>query len=125
MSRFNHYFANDFASCKLIAYARDNCRGRDVRIFKMPDNVECVGVSDGVDKWIAPVIANPFSIDIIKWMKNHIDGIPNPKPEPPGAPKQGRKRIVLEDEGKPPAIARRPLKLTEEPTPRIRRALLS
>lgn len=127
MSRFNHYFANDFASCLLVGYARDHHRGRDVRIFKMPGDVENVGVTDGIDKWIAPVIANPFSINVIQWMKNHLDGVPNPKPVPPQAYTGRVRRSVMTAEDLPPRPGRRAL-ITAEETPattRSRRALLA
>lgn len=125
MSRFNHYFMNDFASCKLIAYARDPHRGRDVRLYLMPGHIDVVGVTDGIDKWIAPVIANPFSVDIIKWVKNHLDGIPNPPPVPPGA-QTGRRRLVVAE---PDQVSPRPRRAilapveAQQTAPRSRRVL--
>lgn len=126
MSRFNNYFANDFASCKLVAYARDPHRGRDVRLYLMPGHIDVVGVTDGVDKWICPVIANPFSVNIVQWMRNHLDGLPNPPPVPPGQ-QAGRRRLVIADTDQAPARPRRALLAAVEanPEPRNRRALLS
>lgn len=64
MSLFNNYMGNHFSACRLVAYAHDNCRNRDVSLFMIPGQVEVCGVSDGVDAWIAPLAADPFSVDI-------------------------------------------------------------
>lgn len=64
MANFKHYFMNDFAGCRLIAKAFDQHRHREVSIYLLPGQFEYVGVSDGTDKWIAPVIAEPFSVNI-------------------------------------------------------------
>lgn len=127
MSRFNNYFMNDFASCKLIAYARDPHRGRNVRLYLMPGHIDVVGVTDGIDKWIAPVIANPFSVDIIKWMKNHLDGVPNPPPVAPSSSGSRRRLTLAADPDQPPTRARRAFVASIEstPTPRSRRAVLA
>lgn len=64
MSRFNSYFLNNFTGCKLLARCYDPHRERDVSIFLMPGYVDVVGVSDGVDKWVAPVCASLFTVNI-------------------------------------------------------------
>lgn len=64
MSRFNHHFNNHFSSCKLLAEAHDPHRNRDVSVYLIPGTVEVVGVSDGVDAWVAPALAHCFSVNI-------------------------------------------------------------
>jgi hypothetical protein len=127
MSRFNSYFANDFASCRLLAYARDPHRERDVRIYLMPGDIENVGVTDGVDKWICPVICNPFSVNIIQLVKDIQSGVVIPKPEPPGSQGKGaRRRLFNHDVPTPQPAARRAILAPLEQTqPRSRRAVLS
>lgn len=111
MSSFSRYFNNNFAGCRLIAYARDNHRNRDVAIYLMPGNVADVGVTDGVDKWICPVIANPFSVNVPQLVRDILAGKSIPTPTPMGERQDKR----------------RPRKIIEEPisAPTRRRALLS
>lgn len=125
MSRFNNYFANDFASCRLLAYARDPHRERDVRIYLMPGDIENVGITDGVDKWICPVIANPFSVDIVKLVRMICDGVPIPKPMPPGASRTTRRAVLFDHSPQVPKTSRRAILATIETTPRTRRVLTS
>lgn len=113
MPSFNHYFNNDFAGCRLLAYARDNCRNRDVRVYMIPGSVDCVGVSDGVDKWIAPVIANPFSVNVQDLIRKILAGEDVPKPSKPQEGGKSGRRALL---GEPP---------NEVPTPRKRIALIA
>lgn len=121
MSRYNNYFANDFGSCRLLAYAFDHCRNRQVRIFLMPGEIECVGISDGTDKWIAPVSDTLFSVNIKNMLRDLQDGIPLPHPVPP-QPKGIRKRSVLIG-ADPPARKRRHLLTENQPQPRSRHVL--
>jgi hypothetical protein len=93
MNRFNQYMNNGFSGCRLLAYARDNCRHRDVRIYQVPGFVEEVGVTDGTDSWIAPVIADPFSVNIRQIMRDLFDGKPIPAPIKPG-PKSARIKLL-------------------------------
>ena len=58
----------------LLANARDEHRNRDVRLYLMPGEFDTVGVTDGTDAWVAPVIADPFSVNIIQIMKDVRDG---------------------------------------------------
>lgn len=127
MSRFNNYFANDFASCRLLAYARDPHRGRDVRIYLMPGDLENVGITDGIDKWVCPVIANPFSVDIVKLVRMLCDGVPLPKPIPPGEARTTRRAVLFDHSAQAPKTGRRAL-LDDAETPatsRSRRVLTS
>lgn len=66
--RFNEFFKNHWAGCRLLANARDEHRNRDVRIYQVPGEFDFVGVSDGVDAWIAPTSINPFSVDVRKLL---------------------------------------------------------
>lgn len=119
MANYNYYFANDFRSCTLLAYARDPYRERDVRIYQIPGEVENVGITDGTDKWIAPVIANPFSVNIIALMDNIRNGIPNPKPEPPGST---RRRLTIDTQQKQAGIPRHALlEPLNQPQPTVRK----
>lgn len=124
MSRFNTYFNNDFRGCTLLAYAYDKCRNRQVRIFMMPGYLEDVGISDGVDKWVCPVAANAFSVDVRKLIGNILAGIPNPKPVPPGDPGRRRRQLVLDEPTQTPAKPRRAVLALPSKPSRIRRALL-
>lgn len=90
MSRYLYYLKNGFDSCRLLAETRDVHRNRDVRVYMIPGEFEYVGVNDGVDKWIAPVIANPFSVDVRKLLAAIAAG--DKPPEVP-APRQ---RVKLE-----------------------------
>lgn len=97
--RFNHYMANHFSSCTLIARARDLHRNRDVTLHAIPGEWEVVGVSDGVDAWVAPALPGLFEgtatgnvHDILRRMK--IGEEP-----PPIASK--RPRVRLDDPTEP------------------------
>lgn len=126
MSRFNHYFNNSFASCRHLANAFDPHRNRDVRIYQIPGEVECVGVSDGVDKWIAPVVAELFTVNILKLMRDLQDGIPIKLPVMSGQ-KRTRRVLMESTEAIPPpeepeVIPRRPSKSQQQV--RTRRSLI-
>lgn len=115
MSKFNAYFMNDFVACRLLAYARDVYRNRDVRIYQVPGEWDFVGVTDGVDKWIAPISANPFSVNVGRLLEDIKAGKPNPKPTQPTV---GGRRKLLTTEAQP-ITSRRILLIT----PRKRHAL--
>jgi hypothetical protein len=90
MSRHLYYLKNGFDSCRLLAQTRDVHRNRDVRVYMLPGEFEYVGVHDGVDKWIAPVIANPFSVDVRKLLAAIASGsVATPESLP-------RQRVKLE-----------------------------
>jgi hypothetical protein len=109
MSDFKRHMNSGYAGCRLLAYARDNHRNRDVKIFQIPHEWEAVGVSDGVDSWIAPVIADPFSVNIKRLMADLQAGKPLPTPVPPDkaqtAPPQLKKaRVALLEENAPKRV---------------------
>lgn len=68
MPDYKRHMSNKFASCRLLATARDVHRNRDVKVFMLPGDFDAVGVSDGVDVWIAPTTINPFSVDVRKLL---------------------------------------------------------
>jgi hypothetical protein len=72
---FAHYFNSRFAGCQLLAKAYDHCRNRQVDLFLIPGHVEVVGVADGVDRWIAPVAPELFSLDLVKLFRDMQEGI--------------------------------------------------
>lgn len=115
MANYKHYFNNGFAGCRLLAHAHDNHRDRSVRVYQIPGEVECVGVTDGVDKWIAPVIANPFSLNIGDLIKRLASGeqikLPVNADPPAKAPVKSTRRALLPDS-------------PTQPPPKPRRALL-
>lgn len=98
MANWKTYMNSDYAGCRLLAYARDYCRNRDVRIYQIPGEVEAVGISDGVDRWIAPVKADVFSVNIARLFEDMAAGREIPKPTP--LVKKGRVTL-LEDEELP------------------------
>lgn len=126
MSRFNHYFNGDFSGCRHLANAHDPHRDRDVRIYQIPGEIECVGVTDGVDKWIAPVVAELFTVNILKIMRDLHDGIALKLPITSGQ-KRARRVLMTETEAIPPhqepdPVRRRPSK--SQPTIRQRRVIV-
>lgn len=74
MASWKPYIEQHFSSCKHIASSYDHCRQRDVKIFLVPGEFTHVGVSDGTDAWIAPVAADPFSVNIRTVISSVIDG---------------------------------------------------
>lgn len=95
MSRFNSYLSQRFEGCRCIAHARDPHRERDVKIYAVPGEFDLVGVSDGTDVWIAPVIADPFSVSIKRIMEIMKAG-----GQPPPIHRQ-RHRVVVPTEVTP------------------------
>ena len=95
MNRFNAYINNDFSGCRLLAYAYDHCRLREVRIYMVPGFMEEVGVTDGTDRWIAPVVADPFSVNIKRIMTDLQAGKHVPLPVRPARLGPIRARVQL------------------------------
>lgn len=119
MSRYNRHFANHFSSCRLLAYAYDPHRQRDVKLYMIPGEVEVVGVHDGVDSWIAPALNELFSVDVKTLMRAIFDG---KDVEVVGKPSAGsRTRVTLVEVGKP----RTRISIEDVAKPRSRRALLA
>ncbi len=72
MNRWNHHFENHFGSCVLL----DNCRDRAVKLYALPGEFDLVGVTDGTDAWVAPVIADPFSVKVARLLGDLRAGRP-------------------------------------------------
>lgn len=113
MANFAYYFNNNFAGCRCLAHAYDEHRKRDVRIYLIPGEIEAVGVTDGVDKWVAPTCISPFSVDIPDLIKRIVSGedVRTPVMAPRIQSQQNRARRVLvtEDGANPPPSPRRRL----------------
>lgn len=113
---FAHYFNNRFAACRLIAETFDQHRDRDVKIYQIPGQVDCVGVSDGIDRWIAPVAPELFQVNIHQLMRDLSDGKDIKLPVRAGRPVKTSRRALLADSDAvaPPmeeeAVLRRPSK---------------
>lgn len=91
MSGYKYHMGNKFNTCRLIGKAWDEHRKRDVSIFHIPGNFDYVGVHDGVDSWIAPVIANPFRGLEKRQLDRIRDGLePFPIRPSSGPPKERR-----------------------------------
>ena len=121
MSRFNHYFQNQFAGCVVLAMGRDEARGRDVRIVALPGEFTVVGLCDGTDAWVAPVnaIGSPL-LARAKMIMDEIRAGKDPKPA------HTRRKLQLDPDPPPePATRPRARLLIEDPapTPRARRTL--
>jgi len=123
MNRFNTYFNNDFAACKLLAEVFDPYRNRQVKVYAVPGHDDAVGVSDGTDKWIAPVAGDPFRINIRQLIVDVRAGGAPYRAQPPG----GRKKLLLDGPGQPeppPPTRRKLLVADEQPLPIRRRNVL-
>jgi hypothetical protein len=86
---YRNFINSHFDGCRLLANAYDEHRNRAVRIFMMPGQFDVVGVSDGTDSWVAPVIADPFSVSV----KRILDDIQAGKD--PVVETKGRRRVQL------------------------------
>ena len=127
MSRFNAYFANHFAACRLLATGYDQHRLRHVKAYLVPGYQDEIGMTDGTDCWIAPVTSG-FSIfkdvDLRKLVNSVFAG-----ENPPVAQAAGpRRRVTLDDEPAQAAPRRRRVieeepHQPEQPMPRRRRVL--
>lgn len=129
MANFKLYMSSKFAGCRLLAHAYDHCRMREVRIFMMPGEVESVGVSDGVDTWIAPVAADPFSVNIPRIITDILAGKDIRVANAPGAPQTRRRAQLVADPATAIKVERRsllaPIAQAQTTNNRNRRALLA
>lgn len=116
--KYNHYFANHFGSCRVLCTGRDEHRQRDVRVFMLPGEFDVVGISDGVDAWIAP--ANTLESSLIRQAVTLMGEIRNGSD---AAPVVARVRLKPEVTITEPPGGRRVLTTTQEddqPLPRRR-----
>ncbi|MNL05075.1 hypothetical protein D3C87_1256560 [compost metagenome] len=127
MANFKTYINSGFSSCMLLAYARDECRSRDVRLYLIPGHDDVVGVTDGVDAWIAPAVASIMSVNVRRIIDDLRAGKGVPKPEPLAAPRRTLLNMAANAEDGEPVVRRRTI--AEDPKPQNqgvpRRALLA
>lgn len=71
---FNEMMQTHFRACVLLAESSDPHRGRAVKLYEIPGRDDVVGVSDGVDAWVAAVATNPFSCDVARALQRLRSG---------------------------------------------------
>lgn len=91
--RFNYEMSTHFRDCTLIAEAYDSHRERFVTLHILPGNEECVGITDGTDAWLCPVVVDAFGINIAKARSDVRDGKP-----PVRRQQRKARKILLEDQ---------------------------
>lgn len=121
MSRFNQYMNSHFSSCRVLAYGRDIYRERDIKLCMIPGIFDSIGVTDGTDAWIAPVVRGHTyfggpkgqPVDIFQMLEDLREGKALPKPMP--LVRRERRRIADDaaDEAEP--RVRRRVSLEETP----------
>ncbi len=116
MADWKHHISTHFSACRLIANAHDHCRHREVKLWLVPNEWENVGVSDGVDAWIAPVSASIFSVNVLRLIQDFQKGIPFPKSD---IPSQKIKRVPLLNQPR-----QRVRLLVDTPAPKTSRVIL-
>lgn len=114
MASFKHYFNSRFAGCRLLAEAFDQHRNRNVSIYQIPGHIDVVGVSDTIDRWIAPVAPELFSVNIYQLMRDLHDGkdikLPIRSPLLAQSGKKGRRALIDEAHANPPPAEPEPVK---------------
>lgn len=102
--KYNHLFDSRFSGCLHLASYHDPHRNRNVKIFMIPGDHEVVGVSDGVDAWIAPAnimvpghSGGPGKIDLVAILHSVRAGTF----KGPAAAKIPRRMIRLESAAQP------------------------
>ncbi len=126
MANYKHYMGNGFRACRLVALGYDPHRNRDVRMFKIPGEPEVLGVTDGVDTWIAP-LTSPFLEPVAKAIRSEVAGDAASFPiilgrRPDASPRAPRRALLTEDPPPAPKVARRALLVdSDAPQPPVRR----
>lgn len=62
MNRYNGYMGNHFRDLPLLVEGHDPHRDRKVLVKVIPGDFSIVGVTDGVDAWIAPLSVAPSAL---------------------------------------------------------------
>lgn len=74
MNRYKQHLADHFRSCMLLAKAYDPHRERQVQIKAIPGMFDVVGVTDGVDAWVAPALPSLFSVNVQRILHDLQNG---------------------------------------------------
>jgi len=124
MSRFNSFFQNNFSGCRKLAECYDPHRNREVSIYLLPGYVDAVGVTDGVDKWVAPVSASLFTVNIQDLLRRMHAGenlnLPvTVRREGSGSGQKRARRALLDVTEPDPAPTRRRLLVDPAPAPAV------
>lgn len=101
MNRFNQHFSTHFSSCLTLVEGHDPHRDRRVVVKAIPGEFEVVGITDGVDAWVAPITVAPSAL--FDKVRVAMDALRKGKPMPE------------------PTVRRRPLHATTEQPTIIRR----
>jgi hypothetical protein len=114
VSRYNNHMNTGWQSCVLLTKAFDPHRGREVELRAIPGEFALVGVWDGVDAWVAPVVNDPFSVNISRLLDDFArTGIP-PKTSSGSNTPRARRALTVAAPIVPP----------EPDQPRIRKPLV-
>lgn len=104
MSRYNRYFLNHFSDCRLIVEGFDEHRQRKVQVRLIPGEFDVVGISDGVDAWVAPVTVAPsYLFDKVRRIIHDLMAGKNP----PAIVSRPRVKVALETPPQQPSSRRR------------------
>lgn len=126
MSRFNSFLMNNFAGCKLLARCYDPHRSRDVALYLVPGYTDVVGVTDGVDRWVAPVTASLFTVNVQDLLRRLFAGDQIDLPiiahrERPEAAQNRRQRVRLHTDEPDPLPSRQRARITILPEVQVSR----
>ena len=126
--KYNRYFINHFRDCRLLVSGYDPHRVRQVEIRLIPGEWDVVGISDGIDAWVAPIVVDSPLFQKARSVMADIRNGKDPKPL------EARRRVLIDDEepklsptGRV-AVASHPniqtIPLNTDEARRVRRALL-
>ena len=73
-TRFNNLMSSHFNGCPFLCSAPDLGRNRTMRFYALPDEQSLVGMSDGTDAFIVPVVCRSWSFDIRTALKDIVEG---------------------------------------------------
>ena len=95
--KYNVYFANHFRDCRLLVRGYDPHRQRQVEVRLIPGEWDVVGISDGVDAWVAPVVVDSPLFQKARHAMADIRAGKDPKPL------EARRRVLIDDEETKPS----------------------
>lgn len=67
--KYNRLFESHFQGCLRLAGYQDPHRKREVGVFMIPGDHSMVGISDGVDAWVAPVNTTVAGINLSELLE--------------------------------------------------------